>query len=62
MIFLTFIAAIFHKIAAAIAVLQFDAINFGDAAGSTTHHLLACHVIGAHQKCCFVQYKKIPLL
>jgi hypothetical protein len=38
-IILTPIAAIFHKIAAAIAVLQFDIINWRDAAVSTAHHL-----------------------
>jgi hypothetical protein len=39
-IYLTFIAAVFHKIAAAITTqLQFDVINFGPAArGTTAHH------------------------
>jgi hypothetical protein len=38
-IFLTSIAAIFHKIAAIITYLQSHIINSGDATGSTTHHV-----------------------
>jgi hypothetical protein len=38
-IILTVITAIFHEVAAAIAHLQFDVINFGDAAGGAAHHL-----------------------
>jgi len=37
MIPLAFYTAIFYKIASC-AILQFDIINSGDAAGGTTHH------------------------
>jgi hypothetical protein len=41
-IILTFIAAIFHTIAAAIAALQFDVINFCDTARGAAHHNIVC--------------------
>jgi hypothetical protein len=40
-IFQTYIAAIFNQITAAIAVLQFDFVNFGLATRCTTHQSAA---------------------
>jgi hypothetical protein len=50
MIILTFIAAIFHEIAAIITLLQFDIINCRDTARCTTHHHIGFLIFGAHHK------------